>query len=60
MNFALRPNGAGVVLRAEIPITRTVTSPNLKEVLLKQGGGVVSESEVLVTGTVRATPTKVP
>lgn len=55
VNFALRPNGGGTVLTAEVPLSSTVTSPNLKEVLLKQGGGVVSESEVLVRGVVRAT-----
>ncbi|MBK9628530.1 MAG: hypothetical protein IPO56_12735 [Flavobacteriales bacterium] len=59
-NFALRPNGSGVVIQAEVPLSQTVMSPNLKSVLLKQSGNIVSESEVLVGGTVKGTPTKVP
>ena len=27
-NFALRPNGGGVVVRAEVPVSQTVPSPN--------------------------------
>ena len=57
-NFALRPNGGGVVIRAEVPVSQTVPSPNLKTVLLRQNGQIVSESEVLVRGTVRGTPTR--
>jgi hypothetical protein len=60
LNFALRPNGAGVVLKAEIPLSRIIPSPNLKTVWLIQGGGEVSEAEVLVRGVVRAMATKVP
>ncbi|MFT3981659.1 MAG: hypothetical protein QM687_14385 [Ferruginibacter sp.] len=52
-NYALRPAGSGVVLTAQIPISQTVVSPNTKRVNLAQSPGtVVSESEVLVTGTV--------
>jgi hypothetical protein len=35
-------------------------SPNLKYVVLIQGGGVRSEAEVLVKGTVQAAAKKVP
>jgi hypothetical protein len=53
-NFALRPGPSqGVVISADVPITQTVVSPNLKEVVLIQGGGLVSEAEVLVRGVVR-------
>jgi len=53
-NFALRPgNTPGVVITAEVPFSRIVVSPNLKEVVLPWGGGVVPESEVLVKGVVR-------
>lgn len=58
-NFALRPNGGGVVIRTEVPVSQTVPSPNLKSVLLSQNGQIVSESEVLLRGTVRGTPKRV-
>jgi RHS repeat-associated protein len=59
-NFALRPGGRGVVIEAQVPISRTTPSPNLKEVSLKQSPGtVVSESEVLVRGTVRGSTREV-
>lgn len=37
-------------MEAEVPISQTVTSPSVKNVVLKQGGGIVNESEVLVRG----------
>ena len=52
-NYALRPNGEGVVLRLDIDESLIVESPNKKVVLLKQGGGIVSEDEVLIQGEVR-------
>ena len=51
-NFALRPNGKGVVLEIEIPKNQTVHSPNLKEVVLIQSGKLVNEAEVLVPRTI--------
>lgn len=60
-NYALRPGGTpGVVIEAQVPASRLVPSPNTKSVGLIQGGGVVSESEVLIRGTVRGTPTARP
>lgn len=50
-NYALRTSGEGVIMEAEVPISQTVTSPSAKDVVLKQGGGMVNESEVLVKGT---------
>lgn len=53
-NFALRPGYTqGVVITAEVPISRIVASPNLHEVVLIMTGDLVSEAEVLVRGTVR-------
>jgi len=53
-NFALRPGGtSGVIIKAVVPTSRLIASPNTKCVNLIQGGGVVSESEVLLRGTVR-------
>jgi hypothetical protein len=52
-NFALRPTGQGVVVTADVPVSRLVASPNLKTVVLRQSGAQVSESEVLIRGTVR-------
>lgn len=60
-NFALRPGRTpGVLIEAQVPTSRLVTSPNIKNVSLIQGGGVVSESEVLIRGTVRGTSTSRP
>lgn len=57
-NFALRPGRTpGMVIEAQVPTSRLLTSPNTKNVSLIQGGGVVSESEVLIRGTVRGTAT---
>ena len=59
-NFALRPGGThGMLIEAQVPVSRLVTSPNTKSVSLIQGGGVVSESEVLIRGAVRGTPVPV-
>jgi len=55
-NFATRPSGQGVVIKAEVPVSQTVPSPGSFEVKLP-GGSVVPENEVLVTGTVKGTPT---
>ena len=52
-NFALRTSGNGVVLSQQVPASSLITSPNLKTVNLIQGGGRVSESEVLLRGTQR-------
>lgn len=49
-NYALRTSGEGVIMQAEVPISQTVASPSVKDVILKQGGGMVNESEVLVKG----------
>jgi RHS repeat-associated protein len=54
LNFALRNNGEGVFLRMRVPFSRITPSPNLKSVnLFQQPGTIVSESEVLIRGTVR-------
>jgi len=52
-NFALRPGGSGVVITVQVPSSRIIISPNIKTVILIQGGGEVSESEVLLQGTVK-------
>ncbi len=53
-NYSLRPGGTpGVIIKAEVPSSRLITSPNTKRVVLFQGGGLVSESEVSIRGTVR-------
>ena len=60
-NYALRTSGEGVIMEAEVPISQTVKSPSAKDVVLKQGGGMVNEAEVLVKGTfwgVTVTPIK--
>ncbi|WP_161968070.1 RHS repeat domain-containing protein [Fimbriiglobus ruber] len=59
INFALRPSSTGVVVTAEVPVTRIVTSPNTQSVTLIQNGKYVSEAEVLVTKTVYGTPTAI-
>lgn len=52
-NYALRPNGSGVMLETTVPTSSTVASPSLKNVNLKQSPGtVVNESEILLRGTV--------
>lgn len=53
-NFALRPwKTPGVVITAKVPLSRAVSSPNLKEVVLPWNGEVVSEAEVFVRGVVQ-------
>lgn len=52
-NFARRPGGPGVVIQARVAASRLIESPNMKEVSLIQGGGGVSEAEVLIRGTLR-------
>ncbi|MDD7884635.1 DUF6443 domain-containing protein [Flavivirga sp. 57AJ16] len=57
-NFALRKNGNGVVLEANVPKSSTVSSPSVKSVNLKQSPGtIVNEAEVLVKGTVKKAKT---
>lgn len=52
-NYAMRGSGSGVVLKANVPASSTVVSPNLKMVnLVQKPGTVVSESEVLVNKTI--------
>jgi len=58
-NFALRPNGSGVVMEIEVPAGSTTASPSLKDVYLKQSPGVkVNEAEVLMKGTVTGAKVK--
>jgi RHS repeat-associated protein len=52
INYATRPLGDGVVLKAEIPKSKMVESPNVEPIIQKQTGELISESEVLVEGTV--------
>lgn len=59
-NLALRPgNTSGIVIKAEVPISRTVVSPNLKDGVLIQTGEFVTEAEVLVRGVIRGKPMRV-
>lgn len=51
-NFALRTSGEGIIMEAQVPSSQMVTSPSIKDVVLKQGGGIVNESEVLMKGTI--------
>nr|WP_320014948.1 SpvB/TcaC N-terminal domain-containing protein [uncultured Desulfobacter sp.] len=54
INFALRPGPSpGVVITAEVPRSSIIASPNMKDVVLIQGGGIVSEAEVFLRGTIR-------
>jgi hypothetical protein len=60
-NFALRPNGSGVVMEVTVPTSSTVASPSLLNIQLKGSRTVVNESEVLLRGTVngaKVTPVK--
>ncbi|MEG0929128.1 hypothetical protein [Chryseobacterium sp.] len=53
-NYSLRPNGNGVILKKTVPVYKTVKSPSLKNVNLKQTPGkIVNEQEVLLRGKVR-------
>ena len=59
INYALRPNGSGVVMTIEAPKACTVASPNLKQVaLIHKPGVIVSESEVLLKGVVKGASTQ--
>jgi RHS repeat-associated protein len=59
-NFALRPSGNGVVLEVTVPKSTLIKSPSAKDVVLKQSGKVVNESEVLLKEKVKgATVTEV-
>ena len=61
LNFALRPGYTrGAVIVAKVPISRTVASPNTKNVLLITTGEFVSESEVQALGTIKGQATIVP
>jgi RHS repeat-associated protein len=58
-NFALRPNGSGVVMELDVPAGSTTASPSAKSVYLKQAPGVkVNEAEVLMRGTVTGAKVK--
>jgi hypothetical protein len=60
-NFALRPGYTrGVVITAQVPVSRVVASPNLHKVLLIGTEELVSEAEVLVRGVVRGIARWVP
>jgi len=60
INYALRPGGGGVVIRAEVPVSRVARSPDMMKITLKhKPGEVVSESEILVRGKVTGVVTKV-
>jgi RHS repeat-associated protein len=53
-NYSLRPDGGGVVLQTNVPVSSTVPSPSLKSVNLKQSPGVVvNEREVLLKGPIK-------
>lgn len=53
VNFALRPNGSGVVLEKTVPANRIVPSPDTKSVNLKQSPGTIAkEQEVFLQGPV--------
>jgi RHS repeat-associated protein len=59
-NYALRPNGNGVVLETTVPKSSTIKSPNTKIVNLKQSPGTrVSESEVLLKKVTNAKVTPI-
>jgi hypothetical protein len=60
VNYALRPKGTGVVLQTTVPNSSTTPSPSLKNVLLKQSGHVVNETEVLLKGAIYGTTITTP
>ena len=47
------------MIETKVPISQIVESPNLKTVVLKQSGEIVTESEKLLEGTVRGTVTHI-
>jgi len=54
LNAAYRRNGRGVLLTKTVPFSSTYKSPDTKSVnLIQSPGTIVSESEVLMKGTVR-------
>lgn len=58
VNYALRPNGSGVVLEMEVPVNSVIASPDAKKVKLIQSGEVVIESEKLLKGVVSGAKTR--
>ena len=60
-NYALRSQqrgrlAPGVVLHLRVPFSRLTLSPNTKDIGLVQGGGSVSEAEVLIRGRICVPP----
>ncbi|MBO9593975.1 MAG: hypothetical protein J7599_13790, partial [Niabella sp.] len=53
VNYAKRPSGGGVVMSKTVKASSVVKSPSLKNVVLKQSGKKVNESEFLLKGKVR-------
>lgn len=51
-NYALRPDGSGVVLEVTVPASSTVASPSLLNIQLRGTNTVVNESEVLLRGRI--------
>lgn len=51
-NYALRPEGTGVILKKNFSNQQITKSPDLKSIILKQGGGTVKENEKLIKGNV--------
>jgi hypothetical protein len=57
-NYALRPDGDGVILTKTVPIDETVTSPSAKDVVLNQSGKLTNEKEVLLKGNISGAEVK--
>ncbi len=53
INYAKRPSGNGVVMSKTVKSSSVVKSPSAKNVVLKQSGKKVNESEVLLKGKVK-------
>jgi len=54
LNYAYRTNGEGVLMKIRVPNSSLIESPNLKSINLFQSPGtIISESEVLLKGTIR-------
>lgn len=53
-NFALRPEGKGLLLEKDVPRSKVFLSPNKESVVLIQTGKKVSEKEVFVKGKVKS------
>ena len=59
-NYALRPDGSGVVLKTTLPRSNTTVSPNNSSIYLKQSPGTyVNESEVLIKGPVSGAQSRI-